>query len=306
MGALEFLVSNYQHSSVKTWEDRFEKGQIRINNILINSNQILDCGDLLTWDRPPWEEPGVPSSWNVIFDNGDVIVIDKPAGLQVTPGGGFLEHTLVELLKSKYQSVQNNLVPKPVHRLGRFTSGLLICARKKETRSILSSFFRNRCLRFNEFETLYRALSQQNLIFCTNKYIDINTEIVKCSHPLLGEVWNMAKKESSCNVYSRSKTIRLKSSSKVKLLERKVDSDLLEVNLLTGRPHQIRIHLSSVGSPLLGDQFYGMYGAISPDACPGEGGYFLNAHKIFNLPIGNQLHTFESNLPIKLRGNNEV
>ena len=73
-----------------------------------SSTLKLKKGDLLSWTRPPWEERSIPSKWDIIFDNQDILIINKPAGLPTTPGGGFIKHTLTELLKKKYTKFGNN------------------------------------------------------------------------------------------------------------------------------------------------------------------------------------------------------
>ena len=78
------------------------------------------------------------------------MIINKPSGLPVLAGGGFLKHTLIEFLNSKRYKDQNGLTAKPIHRLGRFTSGLLICARKKESRAQISYHFREHSKSSNE------------------------------------------------------------------------------------------------------------------------------------------------------------
>ncbi len=97
------------------------------------------AGDRLQWQRPPWREEAVPARWRVIHDDGDLYVIDKPSGLPVLPAGGFLEHTLLRLLE---RSCAAQALPRPVHRLGRHTSGLLVCARRPQTRAWLSARLR--------------------------------------------------------------------------------------------------------------------------------------------------------------------
>ena len=64
-----------------------------------------------------------------LFDDGDLLVIDKPSGLPVLPAGGWLEHTVLRLLERHHRGDPAGL-PRPVHRLGRFTSGLIVCARR--------------------------------------------------------------------------------------------------------------------------------------------------------------------------------
>ena len=86
---------------------------------------------------------------------------------------------------------------------------------------------------------------------------------------------------------------RLSAHSELELLERKAEGDRLQVTITTGRPHQIRIHLAQLGSPLLGDPLYLMHREISATATPGEGGYRLHAWRLSGLP-----HLREINLQV--------
>ncbi len=298
---LEILSSSYKHSSWLEWSERLKQGQLRLNNSTIKMNKNLTMGDLVTWERPPWIEDAVPARWETLFDNNDILIINKPAGLPVVPGGGFLKHTLTELLSLQFQSADKTSIPRPVHRLGRFTSGLLVCARQKDSRAKLSALFRDRSSGKSTLQKIYRALAEINPILELKVPIEVNIPISKYPHPLVGTVWNAA--DSQPNEIKDSSTIysKLEAYSTIKLLERCKEADLLEVNIRTGRPHQIRIHLAAIGSALIGDTLYKKYGKISPCSTPGKGGYLLHAHKLKNIPIGNDFLCFEAKPPEKLK-----
>ncbi len=296
---LSTLSSLYTHSTLKTWRRRLEDGEILINKHSTNNNLVLKLGDVITWERPPWEEPGVPTNFKILFDDGDLFVINKPSGLPVTPGGGFLKHTLTELLNDQARKCKQQESPKPIHRLGRFTSGLILCARKKETREILSKMMRKCSSGKYHLEKKYLALALRNHSLEKDKILAIETPIAMEYHPLMNKVWN------TYSHYSFRQKI-LRASSSVRLIERKKSLDLIEVTIKTGRPHQIRIHLASIGTPLKGDPLYGKYGKLSPFSTPGEGGYLLHAHKLKNLIINDKEYYFEADPPKILKPTNET
>jgi 23S rRNA pseudouridine1911/1915/1917 synthase len=136
-----FYALRYHHSDAATWARRLAAGEIRCNGEILQRDGLLVAGDRLAWRRPPWLEPSVPAAWAVVHDDGDLLVIDKPSGLPVMPAGGWLEHTVLRLLERRHRGDPNG-VPRPVHRLGRFTSGLLVCARRPATRAWLSAALR--------------------------------------------------------------------------------------------------------------------------------------------------------------------
>ena len=138
---LDYYARRHHHSGREVWRARLAAGQIQRNGCTVVEDAPLQAGDRLSWHRPAWLEPAVPAAWGVVHDDGDLLVIDKPSGLPVLPAGGFLEHTLLRLLERRHQQDPAG-VPRPVHRLGRFTSGLLVCARLPATRARLSQQLR--------------------------------------------------------------------------------------------------------------------------------------------------------------------
>lgn len=136
------MASRYGHSSRDVWQSRIRTGELLLNGTCLQNDVPVGSKDVVQWRRPPWLEPAIPDRWSVVYDDGDVLVINKPSGLPVMPGGGFLQHTLSALLMETSRLAGSSQAPKPVHRLGRFTSGLQVCARRPQTRARLSRQFR--------------------------------------------------------------------------------------------------------------------------------------------------------------------
>ncbi|MCT0207419.1 pseudouridine synthase [Synechococcus sp. CS-1332] len=260
-GIVAFYAGRYPNSSPDDWERRLARGEISRN------------GDRLLWHRPPWQEPAVPGGWGVIHDDGDLLVIDKPSGLPVLPAGGFLEHTLLRLLERQTAAEPAAAPPpRPVHRLGRFTSGLLVCARRPATRAWLSKRLRESSAA-GEGEApscrkIYRTLLLPGALELElGVPLRITIPIGRRAHPLLGTIWCAAPDG-------------LAASSLLTLLRCHPDGDLAQVEIATGRPHQIRIHCAAVGAPLLGDPLYLPGGSAQAEVLPGDGGYRLHAHRL--------------------------
>ena len=264
------LAGRYAHSSQDVWLRRIAAGEIRLNGLrLLEDRPLPDQAELL-WCRPPWIEPAIPDTWSVVHDDGDLLVINKPSGLPVMPAGGFLQHTLATLLEQNSRQLGESLVPRPVHRLGRFTSGLQVCARQPATRAALSRQF----LPSSGSRKLYQAWSQHvpGLEFGMSLVVD--TDVAERPHPLLGWVWGPLPRLDG--LIRR----RLQAHTEVTLLERCAEGDRLQLAITTGRPHQIRIHLAQLGSPLLGDPLYLNDQCINDAATPGDGGYRLHAWRL--------------------------
>jgi 23S rRNA pseudouridine1911/1915/1917 synthase len=278
--AAAFYASRYPHSPLAVWQERLARGEIQRNGNPSRADGGLKVGDRLQWHRPPWREEAVPAHWPVVHDDGDLLVIDKPAGLPVLPAGGWLEHTVLRLLERRHQGDPAG-VPRPVHRLGRFTSGLLVCARRPESRGWLSARLREstaaqdltssggpRCRK------VYQALLTPGGLpegLAPGESLPIHMPIGRRPHPRLGRIWCAAREPQAGDLAAHS-TLRL--------LERGSGGDRVELTIASGRPHQIRIHCASIGAPLLGDPLYLPGGEARAEALPGDGGYRLRAQRL--------------------------
>ena len=265
---LEYYTQRYQHSNRVEWQTRIATGEILLNESETTGHTILNRGDRLLYNRPPWEEPEVPLTFKVMIEDADILVVSKPSELPVLPGGGFLEHTLLGQLQRHYP----HETPVPIHRLGRGTSGLVLLARSRQARAALSQQMRS-----HQIQKIYRTLANgTSMPDCFR----VTHPIGKLPHPVLGYIY-AAHSEG------------LVAQSDCQVLHRNADNTLLEVNILTGRPHQIRIHLAAAGYPLVDDPLYTIGGipkTFMPSATgelpvPGDCGYYLHAmHLTFNHP----------------------
>lgn len=263
MTALDYYTQRYRHSSREEWQARIAAGQVLLNDQAIAPETLLQPEQWLTYHREPWEEPEAPLTFDVLHEDEDLLVVAKPAGLPVLPGAGFLEHTLLGQLHQCYPTD----TPVPIHRLGRGTSGLVLLARSPLAKADLSQQMRKR-----QIHKVYRALVG---VGDMPDQFSIKQAIDKIPHPVLGYIYGASPDG-------------LFAHSEVKVLKRNSSATLLEVTILTGRPHQIRIHLAAAGFPLLGDPLYSVGGVpllqSSSQAenfpVPGDCGYHLHAYQL--------------------------
>ena len=289
-----FYAGRYRHSDRAVWMERLAAGEIWCNGQQLRADAALAAGDRLVWHRPPWQEAAVPvlSEHAIVFDDGDLLVLNKPSGLPVLPAGGFLAHTLLAQLQAWAPAA------RPVHRLGRFTSGLLVCARRPATRGWLSAQLRDSTSAADaatpsrSCRKLYRALTQPlPADWAIGETRLISTAIGRQPHPLLGQIWCAA---------DPGDPLALPSRSELTLLERRSESCLVDVAITTGRPHQIRIHTAAIGAPLQGDPLYRCGGGADPAVLPGAGGYRLHAHRLSLQPPAGEPLQLEAVLPAAL------
>ncbi len=252
---LAYLSQRYGHSSVAEWAERIASCHVLIDSRPVEAESILHQGSELVWQRPPWIEPEAPASFSVLYEDEDLLAVAKPAGLPTLPGANFLQTTLLYLVRAYSPEAA------PLHRLGRWTSGLVLCSRNHHSRKNLMQQWSA-----NKVGKRYRALAGGLPAW---DEMTISTPIGPVPHALLGSIHAASPKGKP-------------SLSHVAVLERRTDSFLCDVHISTGRPHQIRIHLAAAGHPLVGDPLYAAGGLPEPDsrALPGDPGYHLHSAEL--------------------------
>lgn len=270
---LSHLASLYPHSTQQEWQEKLNNGEVTLDGVSATGGESVELGQTLVWNRPPWMEPDAPQHFEVLFEDAHLLAVDKPSGLPTLPGGGFMENTLLRLVQKRTPDAN------PVHRLGRATTGIVLFAKTQQAASRLFADWNT-----PKIQKIYRALAQN---VAEQDVYEIVTPIGLVPHPLIGSVWAASPGGKP-------------SKSLAKVIARTASSTIFEVSLHSGRPHQIRIHLASIGHPLVGDPLYGATGQPLENlpGLPGDGGYFLHAQFLkFSHPVtGAQIH-LEAALP---------
>ncbi len=252
---LAHLSSRFGHSSEAQWRERIEGGAVRVDGARARADDLLRPGQVVAWMRPPWTEPPAPLTYAVLAEDSHLVAVAKPSGLPTLPGGGFLQNTLLALVRRRYPEAS------PLHRLGRGTSGVVLLARSSEAAGAVAKAWRE-----HRILKIYRALVEGEP---ARDAFAVTCPIGPVPHPRL--TWVHA-------VCAPGKAAR----SEVRVLERRGAASLVEVRIETGRPHQIRIHMAACGHPLAGDPLYAPGGGLRDggSALPGDVGYRLHAKRL--------------------------
>ena len=213
----------------------------------------------------------------IIYQDGDIIVLDKPAGLTVHPAPGHPTGTLVNALLAAcpdLRGIPGTLRPGIVHRLDKDTSGLMVVAKNDRAQRALQRQLKERGVR-----KTYLALAKG---VPAPREGTIEAPIGR--HPKNRK--KMAVVAGGREAITRYRVREEIASGKY---------SLLEVEPITGRTHQIRVHMAAIGHPVIGDATYGRRSEAI-------GRQFLHAHKLaFAMPLGGRTVEFQSPLPADLR-----
>ena len=249
---------------------------VLVNEQKAKVNQRLNDSDKITIKLPLSTHPIAESiPLTIIYENEDIIVVDKLAGLVVHPAPGHPSHTLVNALLAHCPSLAMNsdlIRPGIVHRLDKDTSGLIVMAKNDYARQYLVSQFKSHAVTKGYLVLVEGRLSpKQGVIEAT-----IGRDFHNRKRMAIVETGKEASTQYKVKKYLNNYT-------------------LLEITPITGRTHQIRVHLAAIGYPVVGDLTYGV-------KSPYIKRQFIHAHRLgFRLPSTNEYREFTSSLPPDLR-----
>ncbi len=243
--ALADALPEYSRSRIKRWIDA---GQLQVDGRIPRPRDIVAGGERIVLDAP--DEDAVPAAAEdialaIAWEDPDIIVVDKPAGLVVHPGAGNPDHTLQNALLAYDPTLSKLPRAGIVHRLDKDTTGLLVVARNEATRLTLAEALAERGIH-REYQAVCVG------VMTAGGKVDAPID----RHPV--DRLRMAVRAGGREAITHYRVI-----------ERFRRHTWVRVMLETGRTHQIRLHLSHAGYPLVGDQVYGRRLAIPKGATPG-------------------------------------
>ena len=285
LSAIEFLVQRFPAIQREVWLQRFlEGGILNAGGINIGPNQSVLHETHLLYFRHVADEPTLPFKAQIIFQDEHLIVADKPHFMPVTPGGQYVQQSLLVQLKQDFNLPELS----PIHRIDRETAGLVMFSVRAKDRNAYQQLFR-----LQQVQKTYEAIagipesSPLNLVF------PITYKSMMASDEQFFKMRELTARECATTDQSNSETW-------IDCVER--TSQALARYILkpvTGQRHQLRVHMNALGLPILGDRFYPHVKYLASEKDPLDQPLQLLAKTIAFLdPLTGTPRKFTSNLKL--------
>lgn len=270
--AIPILMPSFSRSQI---QKLVKENKILVNNVLVKSSYRLKDNDIVTIDETTTNSSlqGEDIPLDIIYEDGDVLVINKPRGLVVHPGNGNHNHTLVNALLYYAPSLSSIDAMRPgiVHRIDKDTSGLLVVAKNNSAHRFLAAQLSDHTMH-REYMALVQGIIKENI-----------GQIIA---PIARDKNNPLKMAVDTKFGKEAETF-------FRVKERYQDATLVDVKLKQGRTHQIRVHFAYINHPVIGDMIYGRDNRHKI-----KDGQILHAYKIsFIHPTSKKLMSFTAPLP---------
>ncbi len=230
---LEYLCRRFSYHNEAEWLERIAAGRVLVNGLQPSGGQPLRAGDELAYTTEPWDEPEVKKDYRIVYEDDVLLVISKPAPLPVHAIGVYFQNTLMHILRLERPEAENYEL---VHRIDSETSGLLIIAKDRKVMPHLTRQWAE-----GKVQKTYQAI-----VF--GRFDPAQRRVEKPIATIKGGAIRM--KAGIDPVKGKP------SVTDFKCLEIKGGFSLVEAKPITGRTHQIRVHLLSEGHRLVGDKLY--------------------------------------------------
>lgn len=272
---IDKYLSNNTDISRSLISKMIDEEEVKVNGKKTKNNYKVKDGDIIVINEDYQVSTDIlPEEMDIdiVYEDDDIIIVNKPSGMVVHPGNGNYSHTLVNGLMyytNNLSDINGEVRPGIVHRIDKDTSGLIIVAKNNRSHEVLSEYFQNKSI--------------------TRKYIALlKGELKTDSATIDAPIGRSEKDRKKMAVTSKNSKNAV---SHLRVLKRYVGYTLVEFKLDTGRTHQIRVHSAYIGHPVYNDPVY------TNDKCS-DFGQFLHSYSMdFKHPItGIDMH-FECELP---------
>ena len=304
-----YLGNRFSYYTRSKWQDLIGQGLVLVNGKRIKYTREIKKGDEIIYHLIGLKEPDIDKNIQIIYDDGDLIIVNKPANLPVIPSGKYYYNTLHTIMKENLKCNINML-----NRIDRETSGCVVMSRGHELASKFCAMHSksNSKNNSNKIKKTYIAIVEnvKNIEdnFTVEGYMEEIGNPFYRRYQILHEI-SKNKNSNNFNNIESNKNLKY-SKTKFKTIKRFGDYAIVMARLYTGRMHQIRVHLHSLGLYMVGDKIYGKYGPevfnsfIKKSVIPKD--FFvrqaLHSYKLeFNHPITNKLIKVKAPLPNDLK-----
>ena len=232
---LEFLVEQFPLIEESIWIARFSDNKIHwISGEMVNQETPFKPSQILCYYREVPDEPIIPFQHQIIFRNEHILIADKPHFLPVTPGGIYVNECLLERIRQ--QENLSDIVT--THRLDRETAGLVMFSINPQTRGDYCQLFAK-----GEIEKHYQAIAK------------LTPQALNQTMPQNWQIANrLAKSKPSFLMHEVDGEINAR--SEISLIAKQNNFGLFDLKPITGKTHQLRLHMLKIGMPILNDKFY--------------------------------------------------
>jgi RluA family pseudouridine synthase len=231
---IEFLVRRFPYQSESDWRSNILNQEIKVNDKNAKPNLILRSRDIISYDRPREKEPPVDESYEVLYEDPHIIVVDKNGNIPLSESGRYHKNNLINILKERegYPELY------AVHRLDKETSGVVLIAREKKIATLLGQQFVKHIPEKHYNAILVGEMKEkQVLVDLPLKKKPKDIAMVK-----IRQIVDHSGKPSKTMFFSKRTANGL---------------TLARIRTFSGRTHQIRCHAEYIGYPILGDKLYG-------------------------------------------------
>jgi len=241
---IEVFESEFRDKPLEYYRAAMQSGQVTVNGKIVGPDHILKNGEMVSHTTHRHEPPITADPIRIIHEDDDMMVINKPSGVAVHPAGRYSFNTVTEILKAERG---RHFFPRPCNRLDRLTSGIMFIAKNPQAATLISSQIEQRTVR-KEYIARVHGRFPDGEVVCDQPILNIS--------PKLGLNRVRANGKAARTVFKRLAYYPVNGGSDGNQDEKTTGYSIVRCLPVTGRTHQLRVHLQYLGHPIQNDPIY--------------------------------------------------